>query len=90
LKLDTISRLSLLPLLLSVLLWAFPGTRWGGGEIDPVEENGAVAETRVEQEQRGFAVPGLELPLVGLASSIVLLLALRTQTTLEGRACQRW
>lgn len=89
-KLDTISRVSLLPLFLSVLLWVFPGANWDGGESAGAVGSGGVEGTRVEQEQRDFALPGVELPLVGLASSIVLLLALRTQTSLEGKARQRW
>ncbi len=88
LKLDTISRVSLLPLFLSVLLWVFPGASGAGGESESAVGSGGVEGTRVEQ--RDSALPGVELPLVGLASSIVLLLALRTQTSLEGKARQRW
>jgi len=77
-RIDRIGQLSLIPLLLSVLLWLFPGQ-----PQVPVGSPDAIGSTDVWH-------PGIELPLMGLASSLLIIVVLRYQVQIQARAHRGW
>ena len=77
-RIDRIGQLSLVPLLLSVLLWLFPGQPQA-----TVGSPDAIGSIDVWQ-------PGIELPLMGLASSLLIIVVLRYQVQIQARAHRGW
>ena len=77
-RIDRIGRLSAIPLLLSVLLWLFPGQTQG--TADSPDAIGSIDVWH----------PGIELPLMGLASSLLIIIVLRGQDQLQARAHRSW
>ncbi len=75
-RIDRIGQLSAIPLLLSVLLWLFPGQT-------PADSPDAIGSIDVWH-------PGIELPLMGLASSLLIIIVLRYQDQLQARAHRSW
>ncbi|MDE0960595.1 MAG: hypothetical protein OSB09_07425 [Planctomycetota bacterium] len=80
-RIDQIGRLSLVPLGLSLVLWIVPLSSSSPDAVQNPTGSGTVVETH-------RWLPGFELPLLGLASSLLILSVLRAQQRLEGHARQ--